>query len=121
MVPMSQEPCKLWADGVATAEEIELVVRATMSFRMTQKGPLKRSEMAGVWRWPKDFRVATRLAMLNSTPCAPEQPEKIRKHWTEGKPRFVDPGNIWASYEPAYRYFAPRLKEDYWLKEKELK
>jgi 3-hydroxyacyl-CoA dehydrogenase len=115
---LAQEALKLWADGLASAEEIDKGVRATMGFRMTQEGPLKRSEMAGVWSWPKELRVQTRLSMMNNGLPTIEQLEKIRKHWSEGKPWFVDPKNMWASYEPAYRYYAARLKNDYWSHEK---
>jgi len=113
---LAQEALKLWAEGVATAEDIDMGVRSTMGFRMPQEGPLKRGEMAGTWNWPKDARIHITMSTLNSTPPTPEQLKKIREHYEDGQPWFVDPKNMWASHEPAYQYYAARLKEDYWDK-----
>ena len=113
-----QEAWKLWADGVATAEEIDMGARATMGFRFPQEGPLKRTEMAGIWNWPADARIHIGVDVLNKTPPTPEQLAKIREHFEKGKPFFVDPKNMQASLDPAYHYYAQRLKEEYWEKGK---
>ena len=112
-----QEAWKLWADGVATAEEIDMGARATMGFRFPQEGPLKRTEMAGIWNWPPALRAQISIATLNKTPPTPEQISKIKDHWENGKPFFVDPKNMQVSLDPVYRYYTQRLKEEYWAKD----
>ncbi len=53
---MSQEALSLWAEGMASAEDIELGVISTFGFRMPHEGPMKHYDLAGIWRWPEDVR-----------------------------------------------------------------
>lgn len=115
---LNQEAIKLWVDGVATAEEIDRGVRASMGFRMPHEGPMKRFEFAGLWNWPKEIRGGIVASMMNYTPPNAEQLEKIKEYYTEGKPLFVDPNNMRASLEPAYREYVRRLRDLYWSQEK---
>lgn len=113
---LAQEAQKLWVDGVATAEDIDIGVRSTMGFRMPHEGPMKRFEFAGLWHWPAELRANIMNSMLNYTPPDEKQREKIKNHYTTGKPLFVDPNNMRPSLEPAYREYARRLKDLYWSK-----
>jgi 3-hydroxybutyryl-CoA dehydrogenase len=111
---LAQEAQKLWVDGVATAEDIDIGVRSTMGFRMPHEGPMKRFEYAGLWHWPAELRGSIMDSMMNYTPPDEKQREKIKKHYTTGKPLFVDPNNMRASLEPAYREYVRRLRDLYW-------
>ena len=111
-----QEAVKLWADGVATAEEIDNGVKSTMGFRMPHEGPMRRFEYAGLWNWPAAARNNIISSALTYTPPNEEQLKKIKEHYTTGKPWFVDPDNMAASIEPAYREYVRRLKNLYWSK-----
>ena len=113
---LAQEAQKLWVDGVATAEDIDIGVRSTMGFRMPHEGPMKRFEYAGLWHWPTELRGNIMDSMMNYTPPDEKQREKIKKHYTTGKPLFVDPNNMRASLEPAYREYTRRLNDLYWSK-----
>ena len=114
-----QEAYKLWADGVATAEEIDYGARMTMGFRFLQEGPLQRVEMAGLWNWPPELRAQIINSSLNKTPPNAEQLAKIQEHWEKGKPWFIDRENMQASVDPAYRYYAKLLKKEFWPKDKD--
>ena len=47
-----QEALRLWAEGVATAEDIELGVKSTIGFRMPFNGPFGHYDISGAWKWP---------------------------------------------------------------------
>ena len=51
---LSREALRLWAEGVATAEDIELGVKSTIGFRMPFYGPFGHYDLSGAWRWPDD-------------------------------------------------------------------
>jgi 3-hydroxyacyl-CoA dehydrogenase len=53
---MSREASRLWAEGVATAQDIELGITTTFGFRIPHEGPLKHYDLAGIWKWPEDVR-----------------------------------------------------------------
>ena len=65
---MRREAHRLWAEGVATAEEIELGVKATFGFRMHHEGPMGHYDLSGVWKWPADVRMCGRLGEPNKPP-----------------------------------------------------
>ena len=112
---LARETWLLWAEGVATAEEIDMGVRATCGFRMPHEGPIKRTDMAGLWRWPKD--VLSRMVdnqMTDISQPTPEIAEKIKKARTTGKPMLVDPNKFDDALDQAYREYARRLKDLYW-------
>ena len=116
---MSQEANRLWAEGVATAEDIELGVKSTFGFRMPHEGPMGHYDLAGIWKWPEDVRTAVRTRQVSreSEPSV-EVTEKIRERRAQGKPWFVDPGRFDEAVEKRDREYIRRLKELYWSKEK---
>ena len=113
---MSREANRLWAEGVATAEEIELGVKSTFGFRMPHEGPMGHYDLCGVWKWPADVR-SPRRARPASEPLD-EVTEKIRARMAEGKPWFVDPQQFDAAIEKRDREYIRRLKILYSSKEK---
>jgi len=116
---MSQEANRLWAEGVATAEDIELGVKSTFGFRMPHEGPMLHYDVAGIWKWPQDVQAAlsTRLVSRKSELSA-EAAEKIKQHMAQGKPWFIDPERFDEAIERRDREYVRRLKELYWFKEK---
>lgn len=116
---MSQEANRLWAEGVATAEDIELGVKSTFGFRMPHEGPLGHYDLAGIWKWPEDVQTAVQARQVSreSEPSV-EVTEKIRERRAQGKPWFVDPGTFDEAVEKRDREYIRRLKELYWSKEK---
>ena len=52
---MGREASQLWAEGVATAEEIELGIQSTFGFRMPHEGPFLHYDLAGIWKWPHRY------------------------------------------------------------------
>ena len=115
---MSREANRLWAEGVATAEDIELGVKSTFGFRMPHEGPMMHYDVAGIWKWPQDVRAAmsTRRVSRESELSA-EAAEKIRQRMAQGRPWFVDPGRFDEAIEKRDREYIRRLKELYWSKD----
>jgi 3-hydroxybutyryl-CoA dehydrogenase len=107
---LSTEAYRMWAEGVASAEDIDLGVRATFGFRMPQEGPMLHYDLAGVWRWPKDVRMGM---LARHTPgLSEEATAKITARYEEGTPWF-DSGNP-ADLEERDRAYLRRLKAQYW-------
>ena len=106
---MGREASRLWAEGVATAEEIELGIQATFGFRMPHEGPFLHYDLAGIWKWPADIRTRRRRG---SKPLD-EAAEKISNRMAEGKPWFVDPNKFNEAVEKRDREYIRRLKELY--------
>jgi 3-hydroxybutyryl-CoA dehydrogenase len=102
---MAREALRLWAEGVASAEDIELGITATFGFRMPHEGPFKHYDLAGIWKWPEDVR----------NPGAIED-EKIRERMSQATPWFVDPERFDEAVEQRDREYIRRLKELYWSK-----
>ena len=63
---MGREASRLWAEGVATAEEIELGIQSTFGFRMPHEGPFLHYDLAGIWKWPADIRTRRRRGSESS-------------------------------------------------------
>ena len=108
---MSQEANRLWAEGVATAEEIELGVKSTFGFRMHHEGPMGHYDLSGVWKWPADARTPRRAKQVSEP--FDEVTEKIRERMAEGKPWFVDPEKFDEAIEKRDREYIRRLKALY--------
>ena len=106
---MGREASRLWAEGVATAEEIELGIQATFGFRMPHEGPFLHYDLAGIWKWSADIRTRRRRG---SEPLD-EAAEKISERMAEGKPWFVDPNKFDEAVEKRDREYIRRLKELY--------
>jgi 3-hydroxybutyryl-CoA dehydrogenase len=111
---MGREATRLWAEGVATAEEIELGIQSTFGFRMPHEGPFLHYDLAGIWKWPADIRTRRRKG---SEPLD-EAAEKINERMAEGKPWFVDPNKFDEAVEKRDREYIRRLKELYRSDEK---
>jgi len=102
---MGREASRLWAEGVASAEDIELGITTTFGFRMPHEGPFKHYDLAGIWKWPEDVR----------NPGAIEN-EVLRERMSQATPWFVDPARFDEAVEQRDREYIRRLKELYWPK-----
>ena len=112
---MGQEVHRLWAEGVASAEEIEKGIKATFGFRMPHEGPMMHYDLAGIWRWPADVLSDSRNRSreeLSSQP-SPEVIEKINERRSQGKPWFTDPEHFDEAVEKRDREYIRRLKALY--------
>ena len=61
---MYREAIQLWAEGMATAEDIELGITSTFGFRMPHEGPFKHYDLAGIWKWPEDVHNPSAISRL---------------------------------------------------------
>jgi 3-hydroxybutyryl-CoA dehydrogenase len=111
---MRHEANILWAEGVASAEDIELGIITTCGFRMPFEGSMKHFDIAGMWRWPKDVleNYAEKEAD-ESWGLSPELVSKIRSRYAEGKPWFMDPEQYENEVEKRDRDLIRRLKALY--------
>jgi 3-hydroxyacyl-CoA dehydrogenase len=107
---------RLWAEGVATAEEIELGIQTTFGFRMPHEGPFLHYDLAGIWKWPADSGNPRRRAP--EPPPSEEITQKIRARGAEKKPWFVDPEKFDEAIEKRDREYIRRLKTLYGSDEK---
>jgi 3-hydroxybutyryl-CoA dehydrogenase len=111
---MRHEANKLWAEGVASAEDIELGITSTFGFRSPHEGPFYHFDLAGMWRWPRDVREGIADAELEGqTGLTRETRDKIWAQYAEGKTWFVDPAKHQEAIERRDRDFARRLKALY--------
>ncbi|MFC2044521.1 3-hydroxyacyl-CoA dehydrogenase family protein [Chloroflexota bacterium] len=113
---MGLEANVLWAEGVATAEDIDLGIRSTFGFRNPHEGPMMIYDLSGMWKWPKDLLVRRGEGVMSAKGISDEAKEKIRKRFVEGKPWFVDPDHFEEAVESRDREYARRLKDLYWGK-----
>jgi 3-hydroxybutyryl-CoA dehydrogenase len=103
---MGREALQLWAEGMASAEDIELGIISTFGFRMPHEGPFLHYDLAGIWKWPADIR--NRRSSEN---------EKIRERMAQGTPWFVEPEKFAEAVEKRDREYIRRLKALYWSEE----
>jgi len=108
---MMVEAMRLWAEGVATAEDIERGVQTTFGFRMPHEGPFLHYDLAGLWRWPAD---------AGNPPTEKREPEpsrdvirKIARRRAQKEPWFVDPEQFAEALEKRDREYIRRLKRLY--------
>lgn len=111
---MREEAQRLWAEGVATAEEIELGIKSTFGFRLPHEGPMLHYDLACIWKWPKEVlaRSAAKLGVPEPPPSA-EVVAKLRERATQGTTWFVDLENLDEATEKRDREFIRRLKALY--------
>ncbi|UCD09004.1 MAG: 3-hydroxyacyl-CoA dehydrogenase family protein [Dehalococcoidales bacterium] len=111
---MRHEANILWAEGVASAEDIELGIITTCGFRMPFEGSMKHFDIAGMWRWPKDVleNYAEKEAD-ESWGLSTELVNKIRSRYAEGTPWFMDPDQYESEVEKRDRDLIRRLKALY--------
>jgi 3-hydroxybutyryl-CoA dehydrogenase len=100
---LSQAATDLWAEGMASAEDIELGIITTFGFRMPHEGPMKHYDLAGLWRWPEDVRGS--WASAN---------DQMKQRLANGRPWFIDPLRFGDALEARDREYARRLKALYW-------
>lgn len=100
---MAREASQLWAEGMASAEEIELGIVSSFGFRMPHEGPFLHYDLAGIWKWPEDVR----------NPGAIEN-GKLRQQMMKARPWFLDPSALDEAVEARDREYIRRLKELYW-------
>jgi 3-hydroxybutyryl-CoA dehydrogenase len=100
---LGQAATDLWAEGMASAEDIELGIISTFGFRMPHEGPMKHYDLAGLWRWPEDVRGS--WASAN---------EQMKQRLANGRPWFIDPERFDEALEVRDREYARRLKALYW-------
>jgi len=116
---MNGEAMRLWADNVATAEDIELGIKPTFGFRMFYEGPMTHYDLAGIWRWPDDVRLAPTTRRSGGEPeLSAEAAEKIRQRYAEGTPWFFAPAKYEEETAQRDRAYIRHLKELYWTKGK---
>ena len=114
-----QEAMRAWAEGVATAETIELGIITTFGFRMPHEGPLKHYDFAGIWEWPRELRMnMVSRQISDNSQLSPETTDIIRGRLMQNKPWFNYPEGRQKAIEERDREFARRLKELYWHKGK---
>ena len=106
---LSREALRLWAEGVATAEDIELGVKSTIGFRMPFHGPFGHYDFSGAWRWPDDPAADRRPLREPSE----EVRAKIQARMAEHRPWFHDPDRIAEAAQVRDREFVRRRKALY--------
>ncbi len=105
-----KEAARLWAQGMASAEDIELGIISTFGFRMPHEGPFKHYDLAGIWKWPEDIR-------FPPPEPANEVDKKISEHLKEKKTWFVNPEKFDEAVEKRDREYIRRYKALYLSKE----
>ena len=106
---LSREALRLWAEGVATADDIELGVKSTIGFRMPFYGPFGHYDLSGAWRWPND-------PAANRSPLPEPSAEvraKIQERMAERRPWFHAPDRIGEAALARDRDFVRRRKALY--------
>ena len=111
---MRETAYRLWAEGMASAEDIDLGMRASFGFRGPHEGSMMHADLCGNWKWPQDIR-ASRADKLLSLPGLSEKArEKLSQRLAKGGTWFVDPDRFEEAIEVRDREYARRLKELYW-------
>jgi 3-hydroxybutyryl-CoA dehydrogenase len=111
---MRHEANILWAEGVASAEDIELGIITTCGFRMPFEGSMKHFDIAGMWRWPKDVLDGyAEKEADESWGLSPEIVTRIRERYASGQPWFMDPDDYGKEVERRDRDLIRRLKALY--------
>jgi 3-hydroxybutyryl-CoA dehydrogenase len=111
---MRHEANKLWAEGVASAEDIELGITSTFGFRSPHEGPMLHFDLAGMWRWPRDVREGIADAEIEGQPgLTTETRNKIWQQYADGKTWFIEPAKQEEAIEKRDRDFARRLRALY--------
>jgi 3-hydroxybutyryl-CoA dehydrogenase len=113
---MTAEAERLWAEGFASAEDVEKGIKATFGFRSPHEGPMMHSDLAGIWKWPKDVLAIRATRTLGYINVQGEAREKLRDMLASGKTWFVAPEEMTDAIETRDREYARRLKDLYWGK-----
>ncbi len=113
---MAAEAQKLWAEGFASAEDIERGITATFGFRSPHEGPMMHNDLAGIWKWPRDVLGKRAERILSAKGLSEAAKAKLVAQIISGKPWFVDPEHFEEAVEARDREYARRLKDLYWGK-----
>ena len=105
---------RLWAEGIASAEDIDLGIRASFGFRNPHEGPFMHSDLCGAWKWPKDIRDKTIESMAQDPKLNAQAKAFILKNYPNGKLFLIDPAHFEEAIEARDREYARRLKDLYW-------
>ena len=108
---LAWEAGRLWAEGVASAEDIELGIKSTMGFRMPYYGPFGHYDYSGTWRWPPDV-LDKKLVPPDSIPARQDAERSYKERLIEG-PFFMDPDHMAEDEDRRDRDFIRRLKALY--------
>ena len=108
---LAWEAGRLWAEGVASAEDIELGIKSTMGFRMPYYGPFGHWDYSGTWRWPPDV-LEKKLVPPDSIPSRQDAEQRYKDRLIDG-PFFMDPEKMQEDEERRDRDFIRRLKSRY--------
>lgn len=108
---LAWEAGRLWAEGVASAEDIELGIKSTMGFRMPYYGPFGHYDYSGTWRWPPDV-LEKKLVPPDSIPSRQDAEQRYKERLIDG-PFFMDPEKMPEDEERRDRDFIRRLKSLY--------
>ena len=111
---MSREAYRLWAEGVATAEDIELGIKSTFGFRMHHEGPMLHYDLAGIWKWPADVRARLFEGVAGGDT---EAAERVRQRAALDSPWFIATEEFEQATALRDRDYVRRLKELYWPEE----
>jgi len=111
---MAAEAQKLWAEGFASAEDIERGITATFGFRSPHEGPMMHNDLAGIWKWPRDVLGKRAERILSAKGLSEAAKAKLVAQLISGKPWFVDPEHFEEAVEARDREYARRLKDLYW-------
>ena len=116
---LRREAFRVWAEGIASAEDIDLGVRSTFGFRLPLDGPITHYDLSGVWRWDKDVRVAWAEKQFDSAKygLGEEVAGKIIQGVAQGKPWIIDPAQFEEQKDKIEREYISCLKKWYWPKE----
>ena len=110
---MGQQIEAVWAEGVASAEDIELGLKTTLGFRGPHESHLLHADLSGYWNWPKETRVAM-AGTRRIYDISDETLEKIKQRHAEGSPWFIPKEKLKEALEKRDREYVKRLKDLYW-------
>lgn len=105
---------QLWAEGVASAEDIEEGIKTSCGFRNPTIGPFGHMDMSGGFKWPKDAVLAMMEKAMSG--LSEEIKNKVAKRFLSGKPWIIDPDSFNELVQLRDREYARRLKDLYWGK-----
>jgi len=113
---LRREAFRVWAEGLATAEDIDLGIRATFGFRLPLDGPITHYDLSGVWQWDRDVRVAWAEKQFDSAKYGLEEEvaKKIKQRVAQGKPWIIDANKLDELKDKIEREYISCLKKWYW-------
>lgn len=108
---------RMWAEGVASAEDIDLGIKASFGFRNPHEGPFMHADFSAHFRWPADVQDRQVQKTLAMPGLSEEARGRLRKRFAAGVGTwFIDPNKFEEAEEVRDRQYARRLKELYWGK-----